>query len=106
MAVAAANELDPDARAAVQSVTNEHYLSVLVPLAKRAEARGELQKGVDVDQLVAMTVMLLRHLDSAPFNSHTDPILGFAEKPPAAVERIALDLVAALERAFAKPKRR
>jgi AcrR family transcriptional regulator len=105
MAVAATNELDPEARAAVQSVANQHYLSVFVPLAKRAKARGELQKGVDVDQLVAMTVLLLRHLDSAPFSPHTDPILGLAERSPADVERIALDLVAALHRAYGKPSR-
>jgi AcrR family transcriptional regulator len=106
MAVAAANELDADARAAVQTVTNQHYLDVFLPLAKRAESRGELLKGVDVDQLIAMTVMLLRHLDSAPFNPHIDPILGLAEKPPAGVERIALELVEALQRAFGNPKRR
>lgn len=103
MAVAAANEIDPDARAAVQSVTNQHYVNVLEPLARRAEGRGELLPETDVDQLVAMTVLLLRHLNSAPFSPHIDPVLGLAEKGSRAVERIALDLVAGLERAFGRP---
>lgn len=100
MAHAAASEIDADARAAVRGVPNEHYVRVLRPIAKRAEARGELRDGTDVDQLVAMTVLLLRHLNSAPFQPHLDPVLGLYEKSPRQVERIAAQLVDALERAY------
>lgn len=102
IALAITQEIDPEARAAVRGVANRHYVDVLRPLAKRAEARGELYDGADVDQLVAMTVMLLRHLYSAPFFEYLDPVLGLYEKSPRQVDRIAVDLVGVLERAFAR----
>jgi len=101
MAHAAASEIDEEARAAVQGVPNRHYVSVLRPLAERAQARGELRDGTDLDQLVAMTVLVLRHLDSAPFQPHLDPVLGLHGKPAKQVDRIASELVGALERAYA-----
>jgi hypothetical protein len=52
-----------------------------------------------------MVVMLLRHLDKAPFYPHVDPILGLADKPAQEVEGVALALVDALERAYANPRR-
>ena len=100
IAFAAGNEVDPEAGAAVRSVTSRRFAQALRPLAKGAEARGELRPGVDTDQVVAMVVLLLRHLDKAPYYPHIDPVLGLDRKRPAEVERIALELVDALERAY------
>jgi AcrR family transcriptional regulator len=105
IAYAAGNEVDQDAAAAVRSVSSAHYVSELRPLVKGADARGEFRPDVELDQLIAMVVMLLRHLDKAPFFPHVDPILGLADKSAADVERIALQLVDALERAYARPRR-
>jgi AcrR family transcriptional regulator len=105
-AYAAGNEVDEEAGAAVRSVTSAHFVSELTPLVKGADARGEFAPGTKIDQVVAMTVLLLRHLDKAPYYAHVDPILDLTDKRPAEVERIALDLVDALERAYARPRKR
>lgn len=102
VAFAAANEVDADARAAVRSVANAHFVDAFRPFVKAAAARGELRDDVDLDQLIAMTVLLMRHLDSAPFYPHVDPILGLAGKRATEVERVALELVDALERAYGR----
>ena len=103
IAFAAGNEVDPEAGAAVRSVTSQRFAQALRPLAKGAEARGELRPGVDTDHVVAMVVLLLRHLDKAPYYPHIDPVLGLDQKEPADVERIALELVDALQRAYGAP---
>jgi len=100
VALAVNYEMDADARAAVRSVANAHYVDVLLPMAKQAADRGEFRDGTDPAQVVALTVMLLRHLRAAPFYPHIDPILGLYEKAADDVDRIALELVSALERAF------
>jgi AcrR family transcriptional regulator len=103
IAFAASNEVDQEAGAAVRSVTSARFAAELRPLAKSAEARGELRPGVDTDHVIAMVVLLLRHLDKAPFYPHIDPVLGLDRKRPAEVQRIALELVDALERAYGSP---
>jgi AcrR family transcriptional regulator len=103
IAMAVKNEMDIEVRATVRSVTNTHYVDVLMPLAKRAIDRGEFRPRTSAAQVVAMSVLLFRHLDEAPFYPHIDPVLGLYEKTAKEVDRIALDLVAALERAYAKP---
>ena len=105
-AYAAGNEVDAEAGAAVRSVTSAHFVSELTPLVKGADARGEFAPGAAVDQVIAMVVLLLRHLDKAPFYPHVDPVLDLTDKRPAEVERIALELVDALERAYGRPRRR
>ena len=105
-AYAAGNEVDEEAGAAVRSVTSAHFVSELTPLVKGADARGEFAPGTKIDQVVAMVVLLLRHLDKAPYYAHVDPILDLTDKRPAEVERIALELVEALERAYARPRKR
>jgi len=105
-AYAAGNEVDEEAGAAVRSVTSAHFVSELTPLVKGADARGEFAPGTAIDQLVAMVVLLLRHLDKAPFYPHVDPILDLTDKRPAEVERISLELVDALERAYGRRPRR
>jgi AcrR family transcriptional regulator len=105
IAYAAGNEVDQEAATAVRSVSSAHYVSELRPLIKGAEARGEFRPDVELDQVVAMVVMLLRHLDKAPFYPHVDPILGLADKSAKEIERIGMQLVDALERAYANPRR-
>ncbi|HEV3352925.1 MAG TPA: TetR/AcrR family transcriptional regulator [Acidimicrobiales bacterium] len=105
-AYAAGNEVDAEAGAAVRSVTSSHFVSELTPLVKAADARGEFAPGVPVDQVIAMVVLLLRHLDKAPYYPHVDPVLDLTGKPPAEVERISLELVDALERAYGRPRKR
>lgn len=100
LAFAAANEVDSDARIAVRSVTNSHFVSALRPMAKRAADTGELRADADIDQVVSMSVLLMRHLNTAPFYEHADPILELTERSNAEVERIALELVDGLERAY------
>ena len=89
----------------MRSVTSAHFVSELTPLVKGADARGEFAPGVAVDQVIAMVVLLLRHLDKAPFYPHVDPVLDLTDKRPAEVERISLELVDALERAYGRPRR-
>jgi AcrR family transcriptional regulator len=104
IAYAAGNEIDEDASAAIRGVASAHFVDELTPLVKGADARGEFAPGTKIDQVVAMVVLLLRHLDKAPFYKHVDPILDLTAKKPAEVERIALELVDALERAYGRPR--
>lgn len=101
VAVAVNNEMDPEARAAVRSVANSRYVEALRPLVKKAVDRGELRPDADPDQLIAIVILLLRHLDSAPFYPHLDPILGLYEKSAREVRAVAMQLVDVLERAYA-----
>jgi AcrR family transcriptional regulator len=101
---AAANEIDPEARAALRTVTNTHYLEAFSPLLKRAVDRGEFFG--DPEEFLAIVILLMRHLDSAPFIPYVDPVLGLYDRPPAEVREIAQRLVSALERAFATEKNR
>ena len=98
---ATAHEIDEEARAAVRQVTNAGYVEVLLPMVRRASESGELRPDADVEQVVAMTILVLRHLNTAPFYAHIDPILRLTELPADEVDRIALDFVDALERAYA-----
>ncbi len=100
MAFAAANEIDPAARVAVRSVANTYYDTALRPVIERAMAKGELRAGTDVDLVVSMVALTLRHLNSAPFDPVGDPAYRFHELPDAEVDRIARGYVDALERAF------
>ena len=102
LAYAAGYEVDQEAGAAVRSVTSAHFVSELTPLVKGAVARGEFRPDADVDQVISMVVLLLRHLDKAPFYPHVDPVLDLTSKRPADVERVALELVDALERAYGR----
>jgi len=106
IAYAAGNEVDEDAANAIRGVSSAAFVSELAPLVKAADARGEFAPGTKVDQVVAMVVLLLRHLDKAPFYPHVDPILDLTAKRPAEVERIALELVDALERAYGQPTKK
>jgi AcrR family transcriptional regulator len=99
---AAANEIDPDARAALRTVTNTHYVDAFAPLLKRAIEGGEFAGSPE--ELLALVILVMRHLDSAPFIPYIDPVLGLYDRPPEEVREIAQGLVSALERAYAKEK--
>jgi AcrR family transcriptional regulator len=97
---AAANEIDPDARAALRTVTNTHYVEAFAPLLKRAVDRGELVG--DPDELLAIMILLMRHMNSAPFIPYIDGVLGLYEQSHEEVREIARRLISAMERAYAK----
>lgn len=101
--IVAAAELDRTARATVRRVGNEHFTSALRPLIAQAEQRGELAEGTDLDVVLSMSVLVLRHLASAPFDGHIDPVMGFLDRADDEVERIALDYVDVLDRGFSAP---
>lgn len=106
LGLAIKHEMDPDARAAVSSTVNAYYVDTLSPLAKQAADRGELRRDADLDQLVAMLILVLRFLDAAPFYPHMDPVLELYGKPADEVDAVAMDLIAAVERAYAEPRPR
>jgi AcrR family transcriptional regulator len=97
---AAANEIDPDARAALRTVTNTHYVEAFAPLLKRGVDRGELVG--DPDELLAIMILLMRHMNSAPFIPYIDGVLGLYEQSHEEVRDIARRLISAMERAYAK----
>lgn len=99
--LATSHEIDEEARAAVRSVTNAAFVDVLLPMVRRARDAGELRRDVDVEQVVSMVTLLLRHLNTAPFYPHIDPILRLHELSAPEVDRIAVEFVDALERAYA-----
>lgn len=101
MAYAVANEIDGEARAAVRGVANAHFEQVLRPLVALARERGELRADVDVDLAISMITLVLRHLDSAPFDPHGDPAIPFTDLDAAQVDEVADAYVATLRRAFA-----
>lgn len=100
MAFAAANEVDGDARRAVRGVTNSHYNKALAPIVEGAKVRGEISDDVDPTLVISMIVLVLRHLNSAPFEHDGDPAIAFHELSFEETERIAMSYVAALEHAF------
>jgi AcrR family transcriptional regulator len=106
LGLAIKHEMDPAARAAVSSTVNAYYVDTLGPLAKQAADRGELRRDADLNQLVAMLILVLRFLDAAPFYPHMDPVLGLFGKPADEVDAVALDLIATVERAYAEPRPR
>jgi AcrR family transcriptional regulator len=102
VAFAAAHEMDPMARAGIRAVTNTRFAGALAPLVQAAVERDEFGNGVDPDEIVAMVVLVLRHLHSAPFMPQGDPVLALDRCPPVEVHRIARSLIGALERAYVR----
>ncbi len=101
MAFAAGNEVDAQARQAVRSVANSRYAKAIRPLIERATTRGELRTDVDPDLVLSAITLVLRHLNTAPFDPVGDPVLPLHELPVAEVERIGREYIDVLERAFA-----
>jgi AcrR family transcriptional regulator len=104
MSFAAATEVDRDARNAVRSVTNAHYLKALSPIVENAQLRGDVDPDADPALVVSMLVLIMRHLHSAPFEDHGDPAIPFAELSFEETERVAMAYAAALEAAFGRAR--
>ena len=100
MAFAAANEVDRAARVAVRGVTNRHFASALRPLVATAIARGEIARHHDPALVVSSCALVLRHLNSAPFDPVGDPAIPFTELADDEVDARAHDYVEVLARAF------
>lgn len=100
---AASFEVDTDARISVRSVIHRHYLEVLRPLVREAQARGDLRADADTDALLSLLLMIFPHLALAPYERGVDPVLWLddptPEQPALAVRR----LVAVLAAAFSSP---
>lgn len=101
IAFAAAHEMDAEAGAAVRAVTNAKFVDALEPLVKQAADHGDFAPDVEPAEVIAMSVLVLRHLDSAPFIPHLDPILGLHDRPAAEVHAIGRRLISAVARAYA-----
>ncbi len=97
---AATLEVDTDARISVRSVIHRHYLEVLRPLVRDAQARGDLRADSDTDALLSLLLLIVPHLALAPYMRGLDPILGLDEPTPEQPALAVRRLVAVLAAAF------
>lgn len=98
---AASFEVDTDARVSVRAVVHRHYLEVLRPLVRDAQARGDLRGDADTDMLLSLLLMILPHLALAPYVRGLDPVLGLDELSPDQPALAVRRFVAVLSAAFA-----
>jgi AcrR family transcriptional regulator len=103
IAQASHHELDVDVRRVVRAVPNAHHEQAFGPLVQAARARGELRPDVDERMVVSMITVVLRHLNSAPFDPAGDVGIRWHELDDDEVDRWALAYVDVLERAFGAP---
>ena len=101
IAYASLHEIEPDVRDMVRAVPNAHHKAALEPLISAATARGELRPDVDQRMVLSMTTIVLRHLNSGPFDHAGDVGIPMHELSDAAVDRWALAYIDVLEAAFA-----
>ena len=94
-------EVDTEARVSVRSVSNRHYLEVLRPLVRDAQARGDLRADADAGVLLSLLLMIFPHLALAPYMRGLDPVLGLDEPTPEQPALAVRRLVAVLAAAFA-----
>lgn len=97
---AATLEVDTDARISVRNVIHRHYLEVLRPLVRDAQARGDLRADADTDAMLSLLLLLFPHLALAPYMRGLDPILGLDEPSPEQPALAVRRLVAVLAAAF------
>lgn len=97
---AATLEVDTDARVSVRSVIHRHYLEVLRPLVREAQARGDLRGDSDTDALLSLLLLIFPHLALAPYMRGLDPILGLDEPSPEQPALAVRRLIAVLAAAF------
>lgn len=100
---AASFEVDADARVSVQTVIHRHYLQVLRPLVRDAQARGDLRVDADTDALLSLLLLIFPHLALAPYVRGVDPVLGLDEPSPEQPALAVRRLVAVLAAAFCGP---
>lgn len=97
----AVHEIEPDVRVAVRAVANARYEAAIQPLVSAAKASGELRPDVDERMVMSLTAVVLRHLNSAPFEAAGDVGIPFHTLSDAAADSWALAYVDVLETAFA-----
>jgi len=100
---AATLEVDTDARISVRSVIHRHYLEVLRPLVRDAQARGDLKADADTDAMLSLLLLIFPHLALAPYMRGLDPVLGLDEPSPEQPALAVRRLVAVLAAAFSNP---
>ncbi|MGV0768622.1 TetR/AcrR family transcriptional regulator [Mycobacterium syngnathidarum] len=100
---AASFEVDTDARVSVRTVIHRHYLEVLQPLVRDAQARGDLRADADAGALLSLLLMIFPHLALAPYVRGMDPILGLDEPSPEQPALAVRRLIAVLRAAFTVP---
>lgn len=98
---AASFEVDTEARISVRTVIHRHYLEVLRPLVRDAQARGDLRADSDTEALLSLLLMVFPHLALAPFVRGVDPVLGLDEPTPEQPALAVRRLIAVLSAAFA-----
>ena len=76
------------------------YDAALQPMVRAAMERGELRADVDEALVLSMVTVVLRHINSAPFDPAGDVAIRLLDMPDSEVERWGTAYVDALEAAF------
>lgn len=96
-------EIDADTRRTVRQVVNQHQREVVEALVWGADASGQLREGVSRDHLVALLLLLVPHLATAPFSVELDPVLDLSGRVGVDLEAAVSGYVDALEAGFGVP---
>lgn len=96
-------EVDADARRAVRDVMNRHYLEVLEPLVRAAADSGQLRPDASTDHLLAMLLVIVPHLVTAPFSPELDPVLRMHDREGEDLAQAVGGFVDLLEHGYAAP---
>lgn len=100
MAYAMENEIDGEARSSVRSVANRHYGERLRPFVDAGLADGAIRPASPADEVLAVLVMMLRHLIAAIYDPEGDPWLALHGRRPEDTDAVLMNLVDAYERAY------
>jgi len=100
VAHASHHELDVEVRRAVRAVPNDHHQQAFEPLVRAARDRGELRPDVDERMVVSLITVVLRHLNSAPFDPAGDVGIPWHRLDDQEVDGWAIAYVDVLEQAF------
>lgn len=103
LSYASLHEVEPDVRDVVRAVPNAHHRAAFGSLIQAARARGELRVDVDERLLASMISVLLRHLNSAPFEPEGDVAIPFGDLTREEVDGWGRAYIDALEAAFGGP---
>ncbi len=96
-------EIDATSRRAVRRVVNDHMLDVIGALVAAAEDSGQLREGASRDHLLAMLMLLVPHLATAPFSPELDPVLELSRREGIDLEAAVSGYVDILEAAVGGP---
>jgi AcrR family transcriptional regulator len=96
-------EVDADARRAVREVMNRHYQDVLEPLVRAAADSGQLRPDASTDHLIAMLLVIVPHLATAPFSAELDPVLRMQDRDGDDLAATVGGFVDLLEHGYAAP---